>query len=300
MTDFPRVAVIILNFNGTCDTLAAVNSVLRDPYPKKLILVVDNASDAKELEYLENSLPGSVTLIKNTENLGFAAGNNTGMKRALSENAEFMLVLNNDTECEPGFLQLLVDSARKDTSIGIVSPLICFFDQKERAAYAGGTIRPIAGTGIAKLAQADSMQGEHETTFCEGSCMLLSKRLVEETGGFDEKYFLYLEDTDLSVTAARKGYRLILNADSRIYHKVGATSDRVHSDFSLYYVTRNRLYFTKKLFPGYFWITASYILVTMALKSVLWILTGRFAKTRAVAAAIHDFFSGITGKSNRF
>jgi len=130
--------------------------------------------------------------------------------------------------------------------------------------------------------------------------MLISKKLAEETGGFDEKSFLYLEDTDLSSRAARLGYRLKLNADARIYHKVGATSDKVHSDFSLYYVTRNRLYFVKKLFPSQFWIAASYSTVTMALKSILWLATGKVSRIRAVIAAISDFFHGVTGKTNRF
>lgn len=300
MTEFPRVAVIILNFNGTHDTLAAVGSVLRDPYPEKFILVVDNGSEPDELETLEKNLSDSVVLIKNSNNQGFAAGNNTGIKRALEEDAQFLVILNNDTECEPGFLQLLVTSAQKDSSIGIVSPLICFYDRKDEAAYAGGTINPIAGTGIARQAKADSVHGESETAFCEGSCMMLSRSFIQESGGFDENYFLYLEDTDLSVRAARLGYRLILNANARIYHKVGATSDRVHSEFSLYYVTRNRLYFTKKLYPGYLWITAFYVLVTMALKSVLWFVTGRLSRISAVTAAIGDFFRSVTGKTSRF
>jgi len=157
MTDSPRVAVIILNFNGTRDTLAAVNSVLCDPYPNKLVFVVDNASEPAVLSFLEKNIPDTVNLVKNSENFGFAAGNNIGIKKALEEEAQFILILNNDTECEAGFLNLLVQSALRDPSIGIVSPLICFYDQKERAAYAGGTIRPISGTGVAKEAEAHAV-----------------------------------------------------------------------------------------------------------------------------------------------
>ena len=106
--------------------------------------------------------------------------------------------------------------------------------------------------------------------------MLIKRDVLLKIGMFDENYFLYAEDTDLCLRAIKAGYKILSLPKSKIFHKVNSSTKSRYSTLPLYYTTRNRLYFAKKNFHKFYFITVSYIFLTMFLKSINWILSGKF------------------------
>ena len=130
--------------------------------------------------------------------------------------------------------------------------------------------------------------------------MLIRRNLFSEIGYFDEKYFLYMEDADYCWRAANAGFKVICVPQCTILHKVNSSSSDKYENLPLYYMTRNRLYFAKKSFPKYIGIVYAYILISMILKSVYWLLTGRKNKILIVKKAFSDFKSNALGKMKEY
>jgi GT2 family glycosyltransferase len=128
MLRLPRVDIIVLNWNGLRDTLHCLQSLKRADYPAFRVLVVDNGSSDASSTSIRQRFP-EVTLIENSENLGFTGGNNIGMRQALEEEADYVLLLNNDTEVAPDAVRLLVETAESDPRIGIAGPIIYYYDR---------------------------------------------------------------------------------------------------------------------------------------------------------------------------
>jgi GT2 family glycosyltransferase len=255
------VFVSILNFNGRKNTLECLESLKKiniDGF-KLTILVIDNNS-AEPLD-LKSDWEGKmrIEVIKNKENLGFSGGNNIGIKYALKNNADYVLILNNDTYVDPDFLTELLRAAEKDKNIGISVPKIYFapgfeyhkdrYTKSEQGKvfwYAGGkmdwgnVIGSNRGVDEVDRGQFDKTE---ETEIATGCCMLVRKEVFERTGYFDEKYFLYYEDADLSVRAKSKGFKVVYVPKSVIWHKNAGSVGGSGSVLQDYYITRNRLLF---------------------------------------------------------
>jgi GT2 family glycosyltransferase len=261
------VFVSILNFNGRKNTLECLESLEKiniDGF-KLTILVIDNNS-AEPLD-LRSDPEGKIRIevIKNKENLGFSGGNNVGIKYALKNNADYVLILNNDTFVDPNFLTELLKAAEKDNNIGISVSKIYFASgfeyHKDRYAkseqgkvfwYAGGkmdwgnVIGSNRGVDEVDKGQFDKTE---ETDIATGCCMLVRKEVFERTGNFDEKYFLYYEDADLSVRTKSKGFKIVYVPKSIIWHKNAGSVGGSGSVLQDYYITRNRLLFGFRYAP---------------------------------------------------
>jgi len=255
------VFVSLLNFNGRKNTLECLESLkkINTAGFKLTILVVDNNS--AELLDLEDDLRGEIKIkvIKNENNLGFSGGHNVGTRYALKNNADYVLILNNDTYVDPNFLTELLKTAKEDKNFGILVPKIYFapgFEyHKDRYAkneqgkvlwYAGGkmdwgnVIGSNRGVDEVDKGQFDKIE---ETEIATGCCMLTSREVFEKTGYFDEKYFLYYEDADLSVRTKNKGFKIVYIPKSIIWHKNAGSVGGSGSELQDYYITRNRLLF---------------------------------------------------------
>lgn len=257
-----KVFIIILNFNGKKDTLDCLETI-RELVIKDWelgVIVVDNNSRDGSVKAIKKKFP-SVIIIENKRNLGFSEGNNCGLRYALKNDADYCLVLNNDTFVEKNLLIQLIKAAKKEKKNGILSPKIYFapgfeyhknrYQKSERGKviwYAGGLMdwRNILAShrGVDEVDKGQYQQTQ-ETEFCTGCCFLIKKEVLEKVGLFDKKYFLYWEDNDLSQRAKKAGFKCLFVPQAIIWHK-NAGSSRSGSPLQDYYLTRNRLLFALK------------------------------------------------------
>ena len=250
--NFPKVFIIILNWNGLQDTLDCLASVFKLNYDKYEVVIVDNGSTDDSYKIIGMTYP-RVVLLQNGENLGFAGGNNVGIKYALDQGAEYIWLLNNDTVVEYDALTNMVAEAEKDSSVGIAGSKIYYYNSLKTIWFTGAKVdwlRGISnhiGMGETDVGQYDYIKDVDRVTGCS---MLVKKDVCDKTGIFDEKFFLYVEEVDWCVRARRVGFKCILVPTSVIYHKASSSVSRTgvwHNIFG-YYNTRNFLYLTKKSF----------------------------------------------------
>ncbi|MBE6049619.1 MAG: glycosyltransferase family 2 protein [Clostridium sp.] len=242
----PLVYIILVNYNGVEHTLECIESLQKINYKNFKIIVVDNASFDDCCNIVSKKYK-DVYCIQSSENLGFAAGNNIGIKVALKEKADYILLLNNDTTVEKNFLNILVDEQFKSTEVGVTISKIKNYYNRNIIWYAGGDIDLFkANTIIYGLREEDKGQfnTKKEVGFASGCCMLINREVIENVGYLDESYFLYYEDTDYSVRIRKGGYKMIYCPESVIYHKESVSTERFSENYQYYFV-RNRLLFTK-------------------------------------------------------
>ncbi|MBC2706473.1 MAG: glycosyltransferase family 2 protein [ANME-2 cluster archaeon] len=241
----PKVTIIILNWNGKEDTIECLESLKHITYPNYEILLVDNGSTDGSVECLRGRYPG-MEIIENGENLGFAEGNNVGIRKAMDEGADYVLLLNNDTVVDPEFLGELVKVGESSPKTGIVGPKIYFYDS-DRIQSCGGRINFYKGVVQGQKKYHRDLNHSKEiinTEFLSGCAMLIKKIVFENVGLFDVSYFAYYEDTDLCVRTKAAGYDLLCVQSSIIWHK-GSQSSK-ENRFGLYYGTRNMFWFERK------------------------------------------------------
>lgn len=258
-----KIAILILNFNGKKDTLECLESIYRAlefKSLKVLVVVIDNGSTDNSIAAINKKF-SQVKVIENKKNFGFAEGNNVGIRYALKNKFDYVLLLNNDTLVKKDFLVQLIKVAKKSKKTGIISPKIYFasgneyhkdqYKEKERGKviwYTGGIIDwDNVLTSHRGVDEVDKGQYEkiEKTEFATGCCMLIKRKVFEEVGLLDKKYFLYLEDVDLCHRAKQAGFKIYFVPQAIIWHK-NASSSAVGSSLQDYYLTRNRLLFGMK------------------------------------------------------
>jgi GT2 family glycosyltransferase len=289
--------IIVLNWNGKEDTVECLDSLRKVAYPGFRILLVDNASIDGSVELFKQRYP-DVELIVNKTNLGFAGGNNVGIKKAMDDGAEFLLLLNNDTTVYPDFLGGLVNVAESDESIGIVGPKICLYSDPETVWSAGGMINMFSGN-IKNLGEGlpqASFHGVSEVDYVSGCALMIRSDVVRHIGPMDERFFLYFEETDWNVRAHSAGYRSVVNNDVRILHKSGIAVGKV-KDSDYYYVPRNLPFFVSKNGKWYHKLVFYPIyLAKYSLSYVIHLLKGEPGKSHNITRGIGDFVRKKYGK----
>ena len=246
----PKVFIIILNWNNWPDTLECLESLKNNDYPNYQVVIIDNGS--KEKPQAPNP---EIKIIYNKENLGFAGGNNVGVKYALEKEADYVLLLNNDTLVKQDFLSKLIEVGEKDKKFGLLGPKIYFADQKEKIWFAGGQVNWLYNKGTMRgyneidIGQYDSSEIQ-ETDYITGCCLLIKRAVIEKIGLMPEDYFLYYEDTDWSLAAQKAGFKCIFVYGAKIWHK-GSKSSIEGSPSYIYYHIRNGLMMAQKYAPWY-------------------------------------------------
>jgi len=269
----PLVYTVTLNWNRCDDTLRCVASLLRLTYTPMGVLVVDNGSTDGSSTAIAERFP-QVEQVINRHNLGFAAGFNVGIRYALTHGAELVLVLNNDTWCEPLMLSLLV-GAMDDPRIGAVSPVIYYGDRPNQIWSVGGNRHPLT------LEWIDKRQGQRVTAdwpafldrdYLVGCAILFRRALLEQVGLFDEGFFVYYEDSDISLRARRAGFRLGVVRDARMWHQVAASSGGSASPNERYWMGRSSVRFFRKHARSLRWLAVAPYRTGSALKTVAYLL----------------------------
>ena len=290
-----EISIITINYNGLADTCAFIDSIPSNDDSLEVI-VVDNASKEDEATIIKQRFP-HVKVIRSTQNLGFAGGNNLGIKAA---NGNFLLFLNNDTilkgtESEKQkALQALKCRLASSPNIGMVSSKIRFAWGNFLIQYAGYTplsritIRNRAiGCGEEDHGQYDS---PHPTPYAHGAAMMVKREVIEQAGLMPECYFLYYEELDWSMMIRRAGYEIWYEPACTIYHKESQATGQ-NSPTKTYYITRNRLLFIKRNSLGLSkYISYLYIIGIVAFKDMLkHLLHGRTDLAHATYKGIIHF-----------
>lgn len=298
-----QITIVILNWNGKKDTAECLESIrnLTIFNFQFSIIVVDNGSTDGSVPVIKKRFP-EVEIVETGKNLGFAAGNNVGVKKAIEDGADFVLVLNNDTTVDKNLLLHFIEAADSHKDAGILSPMIYFSRgyeyHKERYSkseqgkviwYAGGVI-DWGNINASNYGVDDTDIGQYgkirEIDFATGAAIFIRREVVERVGMFNEKYFLYLEDADLSQRAIKAGRKIIFVPQAKVWHKVSQSSE-IGSDLNDYYITRNRLLFGLKYAP----LRAKIALIRESLKLLA---SGRKWQKKGV----RDFYLGKFGKGS--
>lgn len=293
------VAIILVNWNGFGFTAACLDSLRKVDYPDLRVILVDNASQNQEGERLKKAFP-EIDLIENSENLGFAGGNNLGIRKALEEGFSYVMLLNNDTIVEPDFLGQMIRMFSQNSRLGVIQPLICFLHDRTTIWSAGGRWNAFLGRAIT-LGDRKSVDNftvtDRNLDWATGCCMLITREALLKTGLLNESYFAYFEDVEWSLRFREKGFEIALAAAAKIYHEAGASSKKKHSEGTLspkvfYYHVRNQFFLLRSQVHGFAipiaWTYHSF-------RFMAWMsyfcLRGRFQKLQSVARGIKD---GIT------
>lgn len=278
----PLVYVVLVNWNGKDDTLACLRSLRGVNYPNFRIVVVDNASADGSVEAIDAEFP-DVTLVRNQKNEMFAGANNQGIEIALREGAEFVLLLNNDTEVDSNFLNHMVETAQSAPKIGMVGPKIYFFDQPEVLWYAGGVVNLRRGL-VAHRGIREPDRGQFDTTGDTGyitACgILVSRECIDAVGVLDAEYFMYGEDMDWCYRARRAGFRVVYEPRSRVWHKVSSSSGGRNipgglTPFKVRHKIRSTLKFFGRYAKWHHWLTIPFFAVGYFFKSAWFMARSR-------------------------
>ncbi len=263
-----KVSIIILNWNGKKDTMECLKS-LRKLHYKNFnleVIVVDNGStDGSADDFKKVTGFSDFKVLENKENIGFAAGNNTGIKQALAGGADYIMLLNNDTVVKEDLVEKFLEAADRHKKAGILTPKIYFYpgfefhkdryNKTERGRvlwYAGGVIdwdNVYASNYGVDDTDIGQYSKELEYDFATGACMFVRREVFEKVGLFDERYYLYLEDTEFSQRAKRSGWKIIFVPDAIVWHKVSQSS-AIGGGLNDYFITRNRLLFGMSFASG--------------------------------------------------
>ena len=308
MTKKLKVSLIILAYNGidlTLDVLDCVSKLNIEGLDIETI-VVDNASKDDTVRRLDAYTLSNMEfkLIKNIQNLGFAEGNNVGIKDAIKRGADYVVLLNNDILFSEDFIHELIKTAIKDPKIGIVSPKMYFakgfefhkdrYKENELGKviwYAGGVID--RGNVYSKHRGVDEVDNgqynvEEETDYGNGAAILINTKLINEIGYLDKSLFLYWEDADFSQRAKSKGWKVIYTPNTFIWHKVSVAAGGPGGETNDYFLSRNRLVFGFR----YFSLRTKIALIR---DSIRLLFIGRNWQKKGVV----DFYLGRLGKGTK-
>ena len=250
-TQEPLVSLITLNYNQTSTTCQFLESTRQLLYTNFEILVCDMKSDEDPTPLICKGNYPKTRLLLSKENLGYAGGNNWGIRHA---KGDYILILNNDTEVTPSLINRLLEPFYQDKTIGACSPKVKFFDRPEIIQYAGFEPMHYFTGRTATIGEGQKDEGQYDTArytnAAHGCAMMVKREVLEKTGRFAERFFLYYEDWDLSARIIRAGYRIWYAADATIYHKESVSVGR-NEPMKTYYLTRNRILFMRRNRDGF-------------------------------------------------
>lgn len=282
------VSIVTVNFKENQVTADFLTSIYgKEPNIKLEVILVDNGSSENQEEYFKNFYP-ELVYVQSEKNLGFAGGNNLGIHRA---SGKYILLLNNDTELTPNFISTLVSEMDNNPDIGLISPLLLYFEDKRLIQYAGfSKMNYLTGRnktfGKYELDHGQYDDVSYETGFCHGAAMMCRKLDLKQVGLMEENYFLYYEEMDWCEKFKRNGKKIWFSGKAKIYHKESVSVGK-ESSLKTYFLIRNRMLFIRKntsffnqmIFGLYFYTIACPVLLIKYFVSgkrnqIKWILKG--------------------------
>jgi GT2 family glycosyltransferase len=283
------LSIITINYNGILDTKELIDSIPIDNKSIEMI-VVDNASSNDEASAIQ-SCYSNIKVIRSNKNLGFAGGNNLGIK---ASSGKYILLINNDTIIKQFNIEPLINRIQSTPAIGIVCPKICFSYGNNLIQFAGYTplskitIRNRAiGCGEEDHGQYDT---PHATPYAHGAAMLINRDVIDKVGMMPECYFLYYEELDWSMMVTRAGYEIWYDPSLTVFHKESQSTGQ-NSPLRTYYITRNRLLLVKRnVAEASKYLSYIYLILIVALRDCIKsVIHGKLDICRATLQGIADF-----------
>ncbi len=261
-----KVFIIVLNYNNAEDTIECLDS-LKFFYEEYQVVLVDNNSNSDCINKLEKNVSHHIKFIKNSENLGYAEGNNVGIRYAIENNAQIIVILNNDVIVNPESFKSSIATIERDREIAVIGPTILEYGKKIIQS-AGADIDYYKVTSKLIKHGEDYLPKKQliECDYVGGACMIFRAELISEIGYIPTDYFLFFEETEWCVKALNAGYKVVCNLDSYVMHKGSATIKKT-SGMSRYYLERNRARFIVKNAPNHF--VKFFSLVFLFLKAII-------------------------------
>ena len=288
-----KLSIITINYNGLKDTCGLIDSI---PFNNDMeVIVVDNASTQDEASIISELYP-QVKVIRSPRNLGFAGGNNLGIKEA---KGKYILLINNDTYFKEFNIDSLIERLESSDKIGIVCPKLCFAWGNNPIQFTGYTpLSPITVRNQA-IGFGEEDRGQyntaHPTPYAHGAAMLIKREAIAKVGLMPECFFLYYEELDWSMMFTRTGYEIWYDPACTVYHKESQTTGQ-NSPLRTYYITRNRLLLVKRNYKGINkYLSYIYLIGIVAPRDIIkYTLQGRFDLIKAVYRGIKTFNSQIS------
>jgi len=284
---YPLISIITVNYNHSETTMELIESLSNISYPNIEIIVVDNASPNDNPKRIKEKYP-RITLIESVLNYGFAGGNNLGIMAA---RGEYVLLLNNDAEVEPHFLEALVLKFQDNPDIGAISPKIKYYYDNDTFQYAGfteinkWTIRnKTIGENEKDIGQYNE---DRETAYAHGAAMMIPMKVIKEVGMMSYEFFLYYEEADWCLRIRKAGYKVFYVHNSVVFHKVSVTTGN-NSQLKTHYLSRNRIVFMRRNIHGLTFVVALLyqFLIAISKNGFVFLITGEYKLASA-------YWSGI-------
>ena len=300
MTD-PKVTVVIVNWNGLKDTVECLESLREIDYSNFSIILVDNGSSNNEVDELKAKFT-DIRIIMLKRNLGFAIANNVGIRVAINEGSDYVLLLNNDTIVGRKFLSELVKTAQNNSRVGILGPKIYLYDDKKRIWYAGGKLNMYfthSSIGVHKLdfGQYERMK---ETDCVSGACMLVWKSVFKSIGLLPKEYFLGWEDIDFCIAARKNKYLCMIVPSSIIWHKVSVSYTRHNLlQKQVFLGFRNRIIVRRKFLPRTKFILFVLIQILVVIPTHAIYYTVVYKDLNRIKSMLDGFITGIKERGTR-
>lgn len=285
--DAPLISIIAINYNTANDTLEFLDSVYKTSLQSKEVIIVDNASRENPEQLIKERFP-LVKFIRSETNLGFAGGNNLGIK---ASSGEYLFFLNNDTILPPDFFEPIISFMEANRDVGMASPKILYSDDKTIQYVGSIGISPYTGRGK-RLALEEEDRGQYdqcyETDLAHGAAVVVPRAVIKKVGPMPEEYFLYYEEHDWCEQIKRAGYKVFYIGTSRILHKGSVSIGGSDSPLKVYYLTRNRLLFMRRNFKGIPLVSGLifFLAFTLPKQSLSFLLRGKFK-------LLNSFYNGI-------
>ncbi|MCX6726058.1 MAG: glycosyltransferase family 2 protein [Candidatus Shapirobacteria bacterium] len=256
-----KLFVIIVNFNSQKDVIPCLKSLIK-VYPKINVIIVDNASTDNSLQSINSLEFKSLQVIKNKKNLGFAEGVNKGIRFALKQGAEEVLLLNPDTLPERGFLEPLLANPAE-----VAGPILKFQRSNDWVYDFGGKVNFWTGRTSHHEYQISNIKYQISPDYVSGACILIRKKVLEKIGFLDERYFLFFEDVDFCLRAKKAGFKVALESKSIMIHNLSEGKAKLLYQF--YHLIRSNLIFINTWLPFYRRPIAYFYLLALSFKMLL-------------------------------
>lgn len=283
-----ELSIITVNYNGLDDTCSLIDTITYNDQME--VIVVDNGSKANEAAVISQRYP-HVKTIRSERNLGFAGGNNLGIKAA---SGRYLFLINNDTLFKTFDVRPLIERMVSSPNIAIVCPKIRFAWAPQPLQYTGYT--PLSRITLRNhsigFGEQDNGQYDtpHTTPYAHGAAMMVKREALESVGLMPECFFLYYEELDWSLMFTRAGYQIWYEPGVTIYHKESSTTG-ADSPLKIYYVTRNRYLFASRNSKGlYRFVTYCYLSVLVLPRDICrYLLRRRPDLAKAALHGVSDF-----------
>lgn len=240
----PVVIAVTVNRNRSGDTIACLQFLKKQTLGLSQIIVVENGSD-EEPSFISQNPYNDIEVIDTGANLGFGAGANVGIRRALELGADYVLVINNDTVADAHFLEALIAGSQK-AGFEITAPLIYYYAEPDEVWSAGGDICKLIGLPLDAHHRKDPPAEAVKRTFLTGCCLLFSRHALESLGLFDEAYFMYYEDLDLMARALKVKTCVGVVPSAKLWHKEAQSSGGYLNPNERYWSARSLMRYSKR------------------------------------------------------